>query len=159
MKNTICLILFILTLQFAFAQKNLRERILFDFDWKFAYGHPTDLTKDFNTGTSYFSYLAKAGYGDGAASANFDDRAWRKLDIPHDWAVEVPFDSKGSHSHGYKAVGRNFPEACVGWYRKHFFIDKADFGRQIFFDFDGVSRDRKTAVRVAYERACSSTSL
>ena len=52
-----------------------REHILLDKDWKFAFGHPSDTKKDFNTGTAYFSYLAKAGFGDGASNASFDDRS------------------------------------------------------------------------------------
>ena len=40
---------------------NNREHISLDKDWKFAFGHPSDTQKDFNTGTAYFSYLAKAG--------------------------------------------------------------------------------------------------
>ena len=38
-----------------------------------------------------------------------DDSDWRKLDLPHDWAVEAPTDELGSGSHGYKAIGKNFP--------------------------------------------------
>ena len=95
---------------FTQANNQLRERLLMDFNWKFAYGHPYNAEKDFNHGTGYFSYFAKAGYGDGAAAASFDDRAWRQLDLPHDFAVEQAFDEKGSHSHGYKAIGRDFPE-------------------------------------------------
>src|SRR5207245_11013618 len=70
-----------------------REKLLMDFGWRFAFGHPFDAKKDFNNGTGYFSYFAKAGYGDGAAAANFDDRAWRKVDLPHDWAVEQPLSA------------------------------------------------------------------
>jgi len=81
------------------ANNSQREKTLFDNAWKFAYGHPTDAAKDFTHGTSYFSFYAKAGYGDGPAAASFDDRAWRVLDLPHDWVVEQPFDAKGSHSH------------------------------------------------------------
>mgnify|MGYP000903330047 CR=1 FL=1 len=103
-----------------------RERVNIDTGWRFAFGHPNDVSKDFQHGTSYFSYFAKAAYGDGAASTRFDDRAWRQLDLPHDWAVELPFDPKGSLSHGFKALGRNFPENSVGWYRKHFFVSKDD---------------------------------
>src|SRR4051812_7694440 len=95
-----------------------REHLLMDFGWRFAFGHPYDTKKDFNTGTGYFSYFAKASYGDGAAAANFDDRSWRKLNLPHDWAVEQPFDNAASVSHGSKAIGRNFPNTSVGWYRK-----------------------------------------
>ena len=119
----------------------VRERLLMDSGWRFAFGHPSDAQKDFSTGTGYFSYLAKTGYGDGAAAANFDDRTWRTLDLPHDWAVELPFDGRGSHSHGYKALGRNFPDTSVGWYRKSFFVPASDLGRRISVEFDGVFRD------------------
>lgn len=112
-----------------------------DFGWHFAFGHPFDTKKDFNNGTSYFSYLAKTGYGDGAAAAGFDDRSWRKLDLPHDWAVEQAKDPKGSFSHGSNAVGRNFPETSVGWYRKKISIPASDVGRKISIAFDGVSRN------------------
>ncbi|MBP6024258.1 beta-galactosidase GalA [Ferruginibacter sp.] len=118
-----------------------REHLLMDFDWRFAFGHPFDTKKDFNTGTGYFSYLTKASYGDGAAAANFDDRSWRKLNLPHDWAVEQPFNRLASFSHGFKAIGRNFPDASVGWYRKTFTIDKKDAGKQISIAFDGVFRN------------------
>jgi len=118
-----------------------REHILFDFDWRFAFGHPYDTQKDFNNGTGYFSYFAKTGYGDGAAAPGFDDRSWCKLDLPHDWAVELPFDRNASLSHGFKAIGRNFPGASVGWYRKKFFIPASDLGRHISIAFDGVFRN------------------
>jgi beta-galactosidase len=122
-------------------ETNPREHILMDSGWLFAFGHPFDAAKDFNNGTGYFSYFAKAGYGDGAASQYFDDRAWRKLDLPHDWCVELPFDSLGGHSHGYKAIGRNFPENSIGWYRKSFFIPESDLGKRISIEFDGVHRN------------------
>ncbi|MES2775564.1 MAG: beta-galactosidase GalA [Bacteroidota bacterium] len=127
-----------------------REHLLMDFGWRFAFGHPFDTKKDFNNGTSYFSYLTKAGYGDGAASADFDDRAWRKLDLPHDWAVEQPFSNKASFSHGFKAIGRNFPDATVGWYRKAFTIPAADLGRRIHIVFDGVFRNSMVWVNGHY---------
>jgi len=118
-----------------------RERLLMDSGWRFALGHAFDAEKDFKHGTSYFSYVTKTGYGDGPAAGNFDDRAWRIVNLPHDWAVEMPFDGKGSHSHGYKAIGRPFPENSVGWYRKKFFIPESDLGRRIVIEFDGVHRD------------------
>jgi beta-galactosidase len=118
-----------------------RERLLMDSGWKFALGHPFDAEKDFNHGTGYFSYFAKAGYGDGPAAGDFDDRAWRVLSLPHDWAVELPFDGRGGHSHGYRAIGRAFPENSVGWYRKTFFIPESDLGRRITVEFDGVHRN------------------
>ena len=127
-----------------------RERLLMDSNWLFALGHAYDTDKDFKHGTSYFSYWAKTGYGDGPASAGFDDRAWRIINLPHDWAVEMPFDSKGSHSHGYKAVGRAFPETSVGWYRKKFSIPQSDLGRRIVIEFDGVHRDSRLWINGFY---------
>ena len=118
-----------------------RERISIDSNWRFSFGHPFDTEKDFTNGTGYFSYFAKAGYGDGAASKDFDDHTWRKLDVPHDWAVELPFDNKGTHSHGYKAIGRNYPENSVGWYRKTLDIPESDLGKRISISFDGIFRN------------------
>lgn len=118
-----------------------REHISIDKNWQFAFGHPFDTAKDFNTGTGYFSYLAKTTYGDGAAAADFDDRSWRKLDLPHDWAVEQGFSEKASYSHGFKNIGRPFPETSIGWYRKKINIPEADLGRRIHIAFDGVFRN------------------
>ncbi len=121
-----------------------------DFGWHFAFGHPFDTKKDFNTSTGYFSYLAKASYGDGAAAKNFDDRSWRKINLPYDWAVELPFDNKGSASHGFKAVGRNFPNTSIGWYRKTFPIPASDYGKRISIAFDGVYRNSMVWVNGFY---------
>ena len=118
-----------------------RERVLMDAGWRFAFGHPSDPARDFDHATGYFSYVAKAGYGDGPAAAAFNDAAWRRLDLPHDWAVEAPFAANGSTSHGSKAIGRNFPERSIGWYRKTITIPAADLGRRISIEFDGVFRD------------------
>jgi beta-galactosidase len=145
-KRILLLAFVLLTTVNCFAQKSPlvnvgREHLLMDFDWRFALGHPYDTKKDFDNGTAYFSYLAKTGSADGAASAQFDDRTWRKLDLPHDWAVEQGFSPKASLSHGFKAIGREFPDASVGWYRKKFKIPASDLGRRISIAFDGVFRN------------------
>lgn len=127
-----------------------RERLLMNFGWKFAFGHAADVSEDFNVGTSYFTYLAKAGYGDGAAAKDFDGRAWRELDLPHDWAAEAYFHPEASHSHGYKAIGPGFPESSVGWYRKSFTIPEDDLGKRIFLEFDGVFRNSEVWVNGFY---------
>ncbi|NHN24088.1 DUF4982 domain-containing protein [Flavobacterium jejuense] len=126
------------------AQKQTeRELILIDKNWRFSFGHLYDTQKDFNHATGYFSYLAKTGYGDGPAASGFDDRAWRKLDLPHDWAVEQSFSEKASFSHGFKTAGKNFPEKSIGWYRKKINIPETDKGRIISLKFDGVFRNSK----------------
>ena len=146
MKTLSSFILILFCFSFSFAQtvkdaQVTREHICIDDSWFFAFGHSFDAKKDFDNGTGYFSYLAKAGYGDGAAAINFDDRSWRKLDLPHDWAVETDFSEKASYSHGFKAVGRNFPEKSVGWYRKKIKIAEGDYGKRITIAFDGVFRN------------------
>ena len=119
-----------------------RERILLDEGWRFAFGHTYDVAKDF--GYSRGEAFAKAGSAPGALSPRFDDSAWRQIDLPHDWVVELPFvDGKTSNleSHGYKPVGRNFPETTIGWYRKKFDIPASDEGRRLGLEFDGIFRD------------------
>jgi beta-galactosidase len=61
-----------------------RERLLMDAGWRFAIGHPYDKARDFYHETGKFSYVTKAGYADGPAAAAFEDRGWRRLDLPHD---------------------------------------------------------------------------
>ena len=122
-----------------------REQLLFDFGWKFTFGHGSDPTKDlgFGAGQSDFSKTGDFKF----AKAAFDDSAWRNLDLPHDWAVELPFvhDDTGTgdsqlRSHGYKPLGRRYPETSVGWYRRAFDIPTGDLGRRIFVEFDGAFR-------------------
>ena len=120
---------------------NFREHILLDAGWRFSLGHASDYTKDFTSGTSYFTYLAKTGYGDGAAATTYDDRSWREVDLPHDWATELPFSADASHSHGYKTIGWKYPETSVGWYRKKFTVPATDTGRKISIQFDGIYRN------------------
>ena len=137
----------------AFAQTNSpREKLLMDGGWRFAFGHATDPAKDFDPApaSEMFNYLTKVGNGRGAAAARFDDSGWRQLNLPHDWAVEAPFDGRGSSSHGYKAIGKNFPERSVGWYRKSFTIPASDLGRRISVDFDGAFRDSQVWVNGFY---------
>ena len=131
-------------------EPNVRERIKLNDTWRFALGHATDASLDYYHGTGYFSYLAKTGYGDGPADKNFDDHPWRIINIPHDWCVELPFAANGSHSHGYKSIGRNYPENSVGWYRKHFTIPEDDLGKRISLEFDGVYRNSSVWVNGFY---------
>src|SRR5205814_5525478 len=64
------------------------------------------------------------------------------LDRPPDWAVELPFVRDESlQGHGYKPLGRKYPETSVGWYRRTFEIPESDRGRRIVLDFDGAFRD------------------
>lgn len=119
-----------------------REKLLMDFNWRFSFGHTSDVKKDFLYGTSWIN--AKAVGGEGALKNDFVDTTWRKLDLPHDWAVEQEFVNVPEWeygSHGFKAVGYEFPETSIGWYRKSFITPNSDRGKRITIKFDGVFRD------------------
>ena len=130
------------------AANSPREQLLFDFGWKFQFGHSTDPARDlgFGIGQEDFSRTGEFDF----AKAKFDDSKWRKLNLPHDWAVELPFvhdevqtpdGDKPVQSHGYKPLGRRYPETSVGWYRREFEIPANDLGKRISVEFDGAFRD------------------
>jgi len=80
----------------------------------------------------------------GAEQPNFNDAAWRTLDLPHDYSIEDlpandsikqigPFseESAGGPSTGHVVGG-------TAWYRKHFKLEKADEGKLVKILFDGI---------------------
>jgi beta-galactosidase len=116
-----------------------REQLLFDFGWKFQFGHGTDPARDLGFGIGQGDFAKTGDFG--FAKANFDDSKWRRLNLPHDWAVELPFVNDDiQNSHGFKPVGRRYPETSVGWYRREFDIPASDLGRRISVEFDGAFR-------------------
>jgi beta-galactosidase len=130
----------------------LRKKINFDDNWKFHFGNAADPAKDFNYRiTAIFS---KTGKTDNTAlDSKFNDSAWRTLNLPHDWAVELPFVNSPNfdvQSHGYKPVGGLFPETSVGWYRKRFTIARKDSGQRFQLLFDGIFRDANVWVNGIY---------
>ncbi len=84
------------------------QRTLFNFDWRFIAGNPA-----------------------GAAEKDYDDSAWRRLDLPHDFQFEQPWGEE------YGAA-RAFKPMCDGWYRKTFFADATWQGKEVLLDFGGV---------------------
>jgi beta-galactosidase len=116
-----------------------REKLLLDFGWTFLLGNGNDPAKDLGFGAGQDAF-AKSGEFD-FAKEGFDDSKWRKLNLPHDWAVELPFvHDEGLQGHGYKPLGRSYPETSVGWYRKSFKLAKGDQGKRLSIDFDGAFR-------------------
>jgi beta-galactosidase len=65
--------------------------------------------------------------------ADFDDGAWRQVDLPHDWAIAGPFIVEGD----FGGVGR-LPSWGIGWYRKKLEIPASDAGRRIVLEIDGA---------------------
>jgi beta-galactosidase len=116
-----------------------RERLLFDFDWKFFQGNGAHPSHDLGFGMGQGDF-AKSGEFE-FATAKFDDSKWRSLNLPHDWAVELPFvRDEEQQSHGYKPLGRRYPETSIGWYRRTFELSKEDGARRINVEFDGAFR-------------------
>lgn len=106
-----------------------RERLSLDQGWLF---HRGDVVAPpiKGHGASYNS--AKAGGAVGAAAPDHDDSAWRRLNLPHDWAVEGGFDPTENISQGYRARG-------IGWYRRYFRLPASDRGRHIELQFDAIA--------------------
>lgn len=111
------------------AVKSKREVLSLDRQWRFHLGDiPMPVLK-----THTETYLnAKAGKAWGAAAPEYDVTEWRELDLPHDWAVEGPFDANENLTQGYRPRG-------IGWYRRQFKVDEADRGRHLELQFDGVA--------------------
>ena len=116
-----------------------RERLLMDFGWKFFQGNAADPLRDLGFGKGQGDFAKSGDFG--FATEKFDDSKWRPLNLPHDWAVELPFvDDKELEGHGFKPIGRRYPETSVGWYRKAIDIPASDRGRRLSIEFDGAFR-------------------
>ncbi|HKF47131.1 MAG TPA: beta-galactosidase GalA [Terracidiphilus sp.] len=131
----------------ALAAVTPREQQLFDFGWKFTFGNGEDPFKDLGFGIGQGDFAKTGDFK--FAKPGYDDSKWRSLDLPHDWAVELPFvhdetkvgDDVVLRTHGYKPLGRRYPETSVGWYRREFDVPASDLGRRIWVEFDGAFRD------------------
>jgi beta-galactosidase len=88
--------------------------------------------QSFNTGWRFFK-----GEAPGAEAPAFQDSSWRALDLPHDWAIEGPFDPKANPHTGA------LPIFGTGWYRKHFTVPDALKGRYLTVEFDGAMANSK----------------
>jgi beta-galactosidase len=113
MKNRFLIILFVIlsaNAAFSASAPLSRYHVLFDRDWKFLLGDEKN-----------------------AAGINFNDQAWRILDLPHDWSIEGEFkrDEPTGGGGGYLPTG-------IGWYRKQFTLPSAFRGKQVSIQFDGV---------------------
>lgn len=66
----------------------------------------------------------------------FDDKSWKDVNLPHDWAINGPFYTNGNAVVG-GGMGR-LPIQGVAWYRKKLSIPTTDAGKSIFLDIDGA---------------------
>jgi len=144
------------------AQAAPRQRLLMDFGWRFYMGDVPDAGTQFDY--PEFKRLDKTRPDDDAWEAanaplqvdaaktnlghqvsfvqpGFDASGWRQLDLPHDWAVELPFDKRGDKNHGFKLLAVNGSGTTIGWYRRTFSLPSSDKGRALWIEFDGVYRN------------------
>jgi beta-galactosidase len=103
-------LLIILITTFSISAQETRKTESFNKDWKFYLGDATD-----------------------ASTETFSDAAWRNVQLPHDWSIELPFDSTSPTGTGGGAL-----RGGMGWYRKTFTLPASSKGKNIFIDFDGV---------------------
>jgi beta-galactosidase len=72
------------------------------------------------------------GDAPGAERPDFDDSQWRPQRLPHDWAIEGPFDPKLNPHTGA------LPISGTGWYRKSFTLPANAQGKYFSVEFDGA---------------------
>lgn len=97
---------------------SIKQRI--DLDWRFHLGDVRD-----------------AGF------MGFDDSGWRRVTLPHDWAVEHPFDKCYASGTGYLPGG-------TAWYRKHVAMDDSVQGKRVRLTFQGVYKHAQVWVNSNY---------
>ena len=84
-----------------------RQRQNFDADWLFLLADSAQMSK-----------------------LDYNDSHWRRLNLPHDWAIEGDFYAGNPSGAGGGAL-----PGGVGWYRKHF---KIGYPSMYYIEFDGV---------------------
>lgn len=112
-----CLLLLMLaTASAVSAQSRPARTSLFDADWRF-----------------------HRGGAQGAEQPAFDDRDWRRLDLPHDWSIEDLPGTGSPFSPGASSqVSGGFTTGGTGWYRKTFAGPAGTAGQRVHVQFDGV---------------------
>ncbi|HQU85285.1 MAG TPA: beta-galactosidase GalB [Pyrinomonadaceae bacterium] len=129
----------------------MRERLSFNEDWRFSKDDPKgaegvlhyEKIKDWVRASGNEFVLTSDAVKSARPSGNlgenveftrkdFNDSAWRKLNLPHDWAIEGDFIRELPGETGKRQF------AGIGWYRKHFLVSANDKDKQFYIDFDGA---------------------
>src|SRR5215469_13573909 len=155
----------VLAISTAAAQDPVRERILIDSGWKMNLGDPADITNASETNVTYYPEISDleklqagdvsgptsetnlttlrpplAGLGENVSfvQTNYDDSAWRPINLPHDWVVGLPFNSSGDKGHGYKAgINGVVSSNTIAWYRRTFTLPQSCTNHTLWLEFDG----------------------
>ncbi|WP_282040035.1 sugar-binding domain-containing protein [Saccharicrinis aurantiacus] len=121
MKSTLCTALILLCLSAVTLAQGPRSTEDFNFDWKFLLGDAPEAVKQ-----------------------NFDDSAWRTLNLPHDWSIEQSYTTeKTSGSTGFLPTG-------IGWYRKTFEVPANWENTVTNIEFDGIYNNSKVWINGHY---------
>ena len=121
-KKNYCILFFVLMIsQNPFAQSP-RSVIDFNKDWKFYLGNDST-----------------------AINTNYNDAAWRKLSLPHDWSIESNFikDAPATNQGGSLPGG-------IGWYRKTFIVPLSSKDKNVSIEFDGVYKNSEVWINGHY---------
>jgi len=114
-----------------FAQESPRSRESFNQGWKFV---------------KYFNAADEAVQNDREPEnlqlPSVDDSKWQSLVLPHDWAIEGPFNDSLENNTGL------LPWKGIGWYRKHFNVTDND--KRIYVDFDGAMANARVWLNGKY---------
>jgi beta-galactosidase len=98
------------------SETNPRQKILFDFEWKFYRGDVEN-----------------------AQLADFNDSTWRLLDLPHDWSIEdIPGTDSPIDSAAIGGINTGYYVGGISWYRKTFEVPKDWSGKKLSVYFEGV---------------------
>jgi len=92
-----------------------------------------------------FGWNFSRGDFPGAQAVDFSDSSWQRLDLPHDWSIEGPFDEKEPSSY----CGAYLPTG-IGWYRKHFRVPNSYRDKQLTIEFDGVYQNSEVWINGQY---------
>ncbi|MEJ5258687.1 MAG: glycoside hydrolase family 2 TIM barrel-domain containing protein [Anaerohalosphaeraceae bacterium] len=95
------------------AKADASPRIVLDFDWDWKF-----LKED----------------AAGAQQTDFEDSAWRMVNLPHDWSIEGPYSRQWASGTGYLPGG-------IGWYRKTFTAPSDWKNKTVLIEFDGVYKN------------------
>ncbi|MDP4265532.1 MAG: beta-galactosidase GalB [Bacteroidota bacterium] len=100
----------------------------------------TGRSQSFNSGWKFF-----LGDDPAASASSFNDAAWRSLNLPHDWSIELPFDKDSPVGTGGGALSGG-----IGWYRKSFTMPESTKGKLVSIVFDGVYRNSEVWINGHY---------
>ncbi|GAB2547405.1 DUF4982 domain-containing protein [Rufibacter soli] len=100
----------------------------------------------------------KKGANAQAYQVNFNDKAWQKVTVPHDWAIYGPFDKEvdkqvvaieqNNEKVASEKTGRTGALPYIGeaWYRNEFTLPHYKKGQKVLIVFEGAMSEPKVYV-------------